>query len=217
MSDERAICGAKTRAGTPCQRSPHTGATRCRLHGGHPRSGAPPIHGKYSKRFAKIGPIAQDAIDEAIRDPDLLDVRRTVALQTVIVQQASLIPDDELVILLAKRMSKWRPNFKEDETWEDQPAPTDAEIEAARMVWLTQSAKLVESYGDSQIAAAKQVQLGDLLSKEIVPILLEFGLRLAKLADRYVPKADREAFNAGFRMEARRVVVDIKTVIKDGT
>jgi hypothetical protein len=27
-------CGAKTRAGTPCQRQPIQGRTRCRLHGG---------------------------------------------------------------------------------------------------------------------------------------------------------------------------------------
>jgi len=29
-----AICGAKTRAGTPCQKAPMAGRTRCRKHGG---------------------------------------------------------------------------------------------------------------------------------------------------------------------------------------
>ncbi|MFK5281667.1 HGGxSTG domain-containing protein, partial [Lacticaseibacillus paracasei] len=38
---ERHQCGAKTRAGTPCNRWPPPGATRCRLHGGAtPRSKA---------------------------------------------------------------------------------------------------------------------------------------------------------------------------------
>lgn len=30
----RALCGAKTRAGTPCQRSPVVGRNRCKFHGG---------------------------------------------------------------------------------------------------------------------------------------------------------------------------------------
>lgn len=54
-------CGAKTRAGTPCQRHPVAGKKRCRLHGGAPGSGAPPgerngnyRHGWYSaERIAK--------------------------------------------------------------------------------------------------------------------------------------------------------------------
>lgn len=49
--DGRAICGAKTRAGTPCQRSPLAGRTRCKLHGGaSPRGVASPAfrHGRFS-------------------------------------------------------------------------------------------------------------------------------------------------------------------------
>lgn len=50
------FCGACTRAGTPCQRSPTLGKARCRLHGGAEGSGAPSgerngryRHGRYSK------------------------------------------------------------------------------------------------------------------------------------------------------------------------
>jgi hypothetical protein len=44
-------CGAKTRAGTPCERFPVPGRTRCKLHGGaSPRGVAHPRfqHGVYS-------------------------------------------------------------------------------------------------------------------------------------------------------------------------
>src|SRR5437763_3397079 len=34
-------CGARTRKQTPCQSSPVRGKTRCRMHGGAARSGAP--------------------------------------------------------------------------------------------------------------------------------------------------------------------------------
>jgi hypothetical protein len=42
MNDpETGQCGAKTRSGEPCRRSPAPGKARCRLHGGAPGSGAP--------------------------------------------------------------------------------------------------------------------------------------------------------------------------------
>jgi hypothetical protein len=42
MNDpETPQCGAKTRSGEPCRRSPVRGGVRCRLHGGALGSGAP--------------------------------------------------------------------------------------------------------------------------------------------------------------------------------
>lgn len=43
-------CGAKTRAGGPCQRPATYGKARCRLHGGAAGSGAPkgPRNGSYT-------------------------------------------------------------------------------------------------------------------------------------------------------------------------
>jgi hypothetical protein len=53
-------CGAKTRAGTPCQRSPMPGRRRCRLHGGL-SPGAPrgPRNGNFKK-----GDWTTEAIEE---------------------------------------------------------------------------------------------------------------------------------------------------------
>ncbi|MBO1903998.1 HGGxSTG domain-containing protein [Microvirga sp. 3-52] len=52
-------CGAKTRLGEPCKRSPAPGKVRCRLHGGAPGSGAPKGErngnwkgGRYSRSIA---------------------------------------------------------------------------------------------------------------------------------------------------------------------
>lgn len=44
-SGKKVVCGKKTRAGTPCQKSPIKGGTVCRLHGGS----APQV-----KRAAKL-------------------------------------------------------------------------------------------------------------------------------------------------------------------
>jgi hypothetical protein len=48
-------CGAKTRKGTPCQRPPLAGRTRCRLHGGASPVGMAHYrykHGRRSKFFS---------------------------------------------------------------------------------------------------------------------------------------------------------------------
>ncbi len=43
-------CGAKTRKGTPCQRPPMAGMTRCRLHGGATPIGMASPHYKHGRR-----------------------------------------------------------------------------------------------------------------------------------------------------------------------
>lgn len=73
-------CKAKTRSGNPCRLpkgwgTEHVGKGRCKLHGGC--GGAPIKHGLYSKyRENLVG----QRICEILEDPDLLDMRRPVAL-----------------------------------------------------------------------------------------------------------------------------------------
>lgn len=73
-------CGAKTRGGTPCQRRPVAGSKRCRLHGGRtPRGEALPQfkHGRYSKSLPSR---LTARYQEAMNDPELLNLRAEVAL-----------------------------------------------------------------------------------------------------------------------------------------
>lgn len=215
-ADDREVCGARNRSrGGTCKNRPVKGSTRCRLHGGHPRSGRPPIHGRYSKRFAKIAPASQEAIDEALQDPELLDPRRPVAVQQAILQNSALMPDDDVIESYARHLSKWRPNYRADETWADQPRPTDGEIEVARMLWAEQATRLTEAYGRLQNQSSRTLRMGQLLAKQVVPLLSEVGLRLSKLVDRYVPEEHRGDFNQAFRMEARRAVLDIVNLTED--
>lgn len=69
------LCGAKTRAGTPCRRFPLAGRTRCRLHGGAtPRGADSPhfIHGRYQRHLAKG--VLLERVVEMTSDPDLLSL-----------------------------------------------------------------------------------------------------------------------------------------------
>jgi hypothetical protein len=78
--DQHNLCGAKTRAGTPCKRAPVRGRNRCNLHGGKtPRGAALPQFkdGQYSN----ILPVRLAArYEELIRDPEILRVRDDIAL-----------------------------------------------------------------------------------------------------------------------------------------
>ena len=55
---QSARCGAKTRAGTPCQAPATQGKARCRMHGGAKGSGAP----KDNKNALKNGLHTAEAI-----------------------------------------------------------------------------------------------------------------------------------------------------------
>ena len=73
------ICGAKTRKGTPCQRSPMSNG-RCYLHGGASLSGiASPRfkHGRYSKY---LPPHLKARYQEALDDGELLALRDEIAV-----------------------------------------------------------------------------------------------------------------------------------------
>ena len=65
-------CGAKTRKGGQCKRSPSAGRTRCRLHGGATPSGVGSPHFKHG-RYSKVLPTGlRKKFEEAGKDPLLL-------------------------------------------------------------------------------------------------------------------------------------------------
>lgn len=79
MNDTKRICGAKTRSGTPCQKSPMTNG-RCRLHGGLSLAGAASPTFR-TGRYSKYLPTRLAArFQEAQADPELLGLRDEIAL-----------------------------------------------------------------------------------------------------------------------------------------
>ena len=79
-SHAAAMCGAKTRAGTPCLHSPVRGRNRCHLHGGRTLVG--PASGTWKDgRHSKYLPTGlRDRYAEARSDPELLSLRDDIAL-----------------------------------------------------------------------------------------------------------------------------------------
>lgn len=92
----KTYCGAKTRAGTPCKRSPLAGKRRCKLHGGASTGAGNPArpgnrnalkHGLYSDRLTdeekallELMPVGN--LDEEIRLARVLLMRTMEAEET---------------------------------------------------------------------------------------------------------------------------------------
>lgn len=106
MSDKpiEGRCGAKNRRGGFCEKAPAKGAKRCRMHGGAPGSGRPPVHGRFSQRFAQLTPEDQELLEQVLNDPELLDARRPAATaQLLLYRKLSAAKDgsvDEAVLRL---------------------------------------------------------------------------------------------------------------------
>ena len=62
-------CGAKRRDGMPCQNPRAKSRSRCRLHGGAPRSGAP--RGEANGRYSH-GLLTAEAIEERVALSEIL-------------------------------------------------------------------------------------------------------------------------------------------------
>lgn len=77
---ERAICGAKTRAKTPCQHAPVRGRNRCYLHGGR-SPGRPPTHGAYAdlvRQIKGLAPMLEAIADLEAEGPSMAQEIRTM-------------------------------------------------------------------------------------------------------------------------------------------
>jgi hypothetical protein len=74
------ICGAKKRDGSPCQKPPMHGATRCRLHGGATPKGIASPHYKGLDRSTHLPRGLALIFEQMASNPDLLSVRSDVAL-----------------------------------------------------------------------------------------------------------------------------------------
>ena len=77
------VCGAKTRQGNPCQRSPARGRTRCRLHGGATPRGRASPHFKTGKYSSLLPDRLIGRYEEGQAAADLRSLRSEIALLQV--------------------------------------------------------------------------------------------------------------------------------------
>jgi hypothetical protein len=200
-----------------CANYPLKGVTRCVRHGGkQQRDGRPDsrTHGRHRKMHIRgATEKMQDEIDAAVRDPNLLDVRRTVALSELALGDSMLFPNDELLLEMAKSLWWGSLGTKAVELMmvnqDDLDTPPDYYIDLARRSYMKETLRLVERHGRTQVAALRQIELGRLMRQAVVPMFTEMGLRLGKLIDRYVPEDKREDFRSALRVEFRATLHEL--------
>tara|TARA_R110000824_G_scaffold54028_3_gene149086 strand:- start:6897 stop:7433 length:537 start_codon:yes stop_codon:yes gene_type:complete len=163
----------------------------------------------------------QAEIDRAIKDPSLLDVRRSVALSAVVLGEANVFPSDETLHHLGKVQWMRGLGVKVIERLLDNEGPEyfddpenipEVYVELARRAYMQRSQAMVEKHGKTQMAALKQIEVGRLMREQTIPLFVEMGLRLGRLIDYYVAEKDRKAFMTGFRNDCRAVVADLGTL-----
>lgn len=80
-------CTARSkRTGEQCGARAVTGKNVCRMHGGAPASGRPPVHGRYSTALQEH-PAFLEAYERMRDDPHIEETRNEIALQRAILDQ----------------------------------------------------------------------------------------------------------------------------------
>ena len=173
------------------------------------------MHGKFSKRFAREEQATQALIDAALQDPDLLDHRRPAALATALIQSVQLIPDQDTLVELARQAIPWKVQAEHLKKNDEPIEPTAAQIEVVRRRYIESSMFATERYSRTVAAAAKQAQLGQLVSAELIPLFEELAIMLQRLTKRYVDEDKRDDFLEGFRRGFRHVIMQAAMIGDD--
>lgn len=130
------ICGAKTRKGTPCQRPPVPGRTRCKLHGGATLRGEESgtfKHGRYSKYMPQR---LKQQYEDALENDETNILRDNMQLRDAIISERL-------------------------QTLEDAPDSATVWKELRKQLDIIERAYKDEQYGDLDVAIATLRTLSD--------------------------------------------------------
>jgi hypothetical protein len=191
-------------------RYPIKGEVRCSKHGGN--AGRPILHGRYSKRYKRVSASHQRLVDQALNDKGLLDVKRSVAVQQALLQEAPLVPNGEQLEAVAMRLAiedarKMRGQHGELE-------PVDIVVNEGHRLralqeWLADSMKMADLLGRRQVEAVRYEKQAALLNQKILPFVENLATVWNRIAETYVPADQREDAIQAFRAACQKVVVEV--------
>lgn len=129
----RAICGAKTRSGAPCQNAPMTNG-RCRMHGGKTPGGIALPHTKHGRYSKHLPGRLLERYKEALSDPDLIGLREEIGLiDSRLADLLSRVDTGESGRLWALVREAWA-RFKDAQSSGDRVALLEAVTELDRLI-----------------------------------------------------------------------------------
>lgn len=191
------ICGAKTKAGTPCRReagwgTDHPGQGRCKLHGG-----ATPIkHGRYSTIQR---PRLRELLDQYDNDPTPMDLLPEVKLLRALLTDFVERYDEVTDALLAwhnswgdryrEAVDEWREKTLrrlENGGWQDTeaddlpdpPDPLDYMTKPRQMLDITSAAGLVDKVGAMVDRIERHKREGSITLETLDRVLEQLGMEV---------------------------------------
>jgi len=204
-------CGAKTKSdGTPCERSPIRGRTRCRLHGGLTPVGPACKHYRVGRYSQYVPERLRERYEQAEDDAELLSLKSEIALT-----------DARLIDLLSRvdtgesgqrwgRLTKAYEEFKLHRLARDVPkmnvtlAKIERDIEQAtddRAAWAEIGELIEQRRRLSESEAKRVVALQQMITAEQAMGMIH---RLIDIMTRHVP--DRQVLSA--------IVVEIRALVE---
>ena len=205
-------CNANTASGY-CHARPAKVTTRCRIHGGNKQT--------WSQRLHALDDRARAEVDAALADPDLLDVRRPIALLDTVVGRTPLLPSDEMLLNLARRRVLENMSPFQIEAMAKLPngglellEPTAADLDAVRLEMHERSMRIIGVYSRRQVEAVKQLEWSRVIREAALPLFGEFGLRMSRILRRFVPEDRVQEAIDEVRKEVRQTVGEL-AMLKD--
>ena len=199
-------CGAKTRSGKPCKRAHAKDYKRCRLHGGAPGSGRPITHGRYSKRFRQMAPQMTQLINECMEDPQLLDLKRPVAIIQAIQFDQPMAYDDDTLREMATTPQQ---RHKKEEA-------TDAQVAKLRTRLNRKNVTLALDLQRAQQIAVREASLKDTLGNAIAPLIANLLERFTAQIHQHVKdEGERARLLEGTRNEFPAAIVNAFKIGED--
>lgn len=185
-------CGAKKARGGYCDAHPVEGGTRCRRHGGFAQG--------WSSRLRATQEEGRRQVQLALDDPNLMDVRRPIALAETIVANTELVASSEQVEQLARRniIRQVGPELvavlreaADGEVGRELLAellrPTDGDLAQARLELHERTMRLVGIYGKRQTEAVRAMQWAQVIRELTIPMFANLGGKLNAVVRKHVP------------------------------
>lgn len=221
-------CNAET-AGGFCHGMPVRGGSRCRLHGGERQ--------QFAQRLRRLDEEAQQQVHDALTDPDLLDVRRPLAIAEVVIAQTPLLPTEATLERVARRkilrdigpdvvrlMRHAVNDADEDDdlrevlhaALDELLRPSEADLDEAALDMHERSMRLLAMFSKRQVEAVKQLEWAKAIRDQILPFLGELSIQLTQVLRRHVPDEKYEAALTEMRTAITRTLGALSVAAEDG-
>lgn len=195
-------CAATFDDGTTCGHKAVSGGNVCISHGGRRQ--------ERRLRGQRNAGLVQEEIDAHLKNPDLMDVRRPVAMTEALLARTPLFATEDMAEVVARRriakeighdlIRAWKAQIRAVGRDEDGDlasamhealmsllAPTEGDLDEATLLLHERSERIIASHRKGQVEAVKALEWAKVMRERLTPVLEELSMRTATLFRKHVP------------------------------